>query len=402
MAEVALHTAHGCFRWNKRMLILLVVTALGLVTLFLQQHALHRTPVSLPEQDYISGGNLCKAADRSVSLRDLSKNISSVKASEHGGCTKVVLMHSFPYWYGLKPESKVFDGCSNPCLLLLESERTSEADCVVFFTSYSKATSTPARRSGSVWVYFAVESPIHSANEVFGQAAWHGQINWTMTYRRDSDIYFGYGDLSKRPVPSPRQDLVQVYRKKTKMVAWFVSNCNTPSKREDFVAALKNFIPVDVYGKCGTLQCGMQGNATCMNMLSNDYYFYLSFENSLCVDYITEKLYRTIEMVDIVPVVRGGANYSALLPKNSYIDVSEFSSVKALADFLKDLASDEVSYLRYLDWKRDWKVIEPMPLPFCELCRRVHSQRQWAKVYDNVDTWWRKDMCNAPPPVILS
>jgi alpha-1,3-fucosyltransferase len=43
---------------------------------------------------------------------------------------------------------------------------------------------------------------------------------------------------------------------KTKMAAWFVSNCNTPAGREKLVAKLKKQnILVDVYGACGDKVC---------------------------------------------------------------------------------------------------------------------------------------------------
>ena len=61
-------------------------------------------------------------------------------------------------------------------------------------------------------------------------------------------------------------------------------------------------------------------------MLERDYKFYLAFENSKCLDYVTEKFYNAL-LFSIVPVVYGGADYNAIgAPKNSYIDVRIFQS----------------------------------------------------------------------------
>ena len=35
-----------------------------------------------------------------------------------------------------------------------------------------------------------------------------------------------------------------------RLIAWFVSHCNTPSKREKYVERIKKVIPVDIYGHC--------------------------------------------------------------------------------------------------------------------------------------------------------
>jgi len=42
---------------------------------------------------------------------------------------------------------------------------------------------------------------------------------------------------------------------KSKLVAWFVSNCNTESERETYVAKLQNLIHVDIFGDCGQKIC---------------------------------------------------------------------------------------------------------------------------------------------------
>ena len=73
------------------------------------------------------------------------------------------------------------------------------------------------------------------------------------------------------------------------------------------------------------------------------YWFYLAFENSNCPDYITEKLWRVLDL-NIVPVVMGGGNYSRDAPENSVINVKDFPSAKALADYLTYLTRNPVSH----------------------------------------------------------
>ena len=34
-----------------------------------------------------------------------------------------------------------------------------------------------------------------------------------------------------------------------------VSNCHTHSHREDYVAEMRKYVDVDVYGRCGELNC---------------------------------------------------------------------------------------------------------------------------------------------------
>ena len=63
----------------------------------------------------------------------------------------------------------------------------------------------------------------------------------------------------------------------------------------------------------------------CKSLLERDYMFYLAFENSNCKDYATEKFYSSLDMA-IVPIVMGGANYTKLLPPNSFINAAEYIS----------------------------------------------------------------------------
>lgn len=381
------------------MIVLVVAGAVAIVTLIVQKYTYN--VLSSQRQEREKRQHRVQALREEWSVRD-GGTMPGVTGGSQTSSTKVVLMHSFPYWYELKSGRHSFASCNHSCTLTLDSELMEEVDSVVIYSHGFSPKVKPLGRPNQIWVYFAVESPFHSSSHVFDKPVWHHRFNWTMTYRRDSDFYFGYGDFIKPSSPIAPRNFSSLVMGKSKMVAWFVSNCNTQSRREDFVAALKDLVQVDVYGHCGDLKCGKEADPSCMDMLSREYYFYLAFENSLCKDYITEKLYRTMKMTDIIPVVRGGADYTSLLPKNSFIDVSDFASIRALADYLRQVAGDRKVYESYLAWKNEWQVIEPVPFSFCAFCQRLHHPKRWARVYPDVNAWWHQGMCHEPPFVIKS
>ena len=381
------------------MIVLVIAGAVGIVTLIMQKYAY--SLLTSQQQAREEHQQRVQSLREEGAVRDGAAP-GAASGNRTASPTKVILMHSFPYWYNLKSGPLAFASCDYSCTLTLDAELMEEGDSVVIYSHHFSPQVQPLGNPDQIWVYFSVESPFHSDNDVFAKPEWHHRFNWTMTYRRDSDFYFGYGDFVKPSSPIPHRSFSSLVAGKSKMVAWFVSNCNTQSKREEFAAALKDFIQVDIYGLCGDLKCGKGGNQTCFDMLSRDYYFYLAFENSLCKDYLTEKLYHTMKVVDIIPVVRGGADYATLLPQNSFIDASQFPSIKALADYLRQVAGDRKVYESYLAWKNEWQVIEPIPFSFCEFCERLHHPKRWARVYPNVDSWWREGACHEPPFVVKS
>ena len=73
-------------------------------------------------------------------------------------------------------------------------------------------------------------------------------------------------------------------------------------------------VPVDIYGKCGKNSCAPGRRAgDCYSLLATNYKFFLAFENSICKDYVTEKMYEALKH-QWIPVVRGGADYSTFAP----------------------------------------------------------------------------------------
>lgn len=157
------------------------------------------------------------------------------------------------------------------------------------FTYESQSKLTP-RHPDQVWIMFALESPEATPSyDVFKHV-----INWTATYRHDStmmtpyDKFLTFDNFTTLEDYKPDKNYAQG---KSKLAAIFVSNCYASNDRLGFIKALQKYIPVDVYGFCGTLTCDKYSQQSCFDMLKKDYKFYFSFENANCRDYITEKLF---------------------------------------------------------------------------------------------------------------
>ena len=180
-------------------------------------------------------------------------------------------------------------------------------------------------------------------------------------YRLDSDISIPYGwVLPRQQSNQPKvlrlehvrhwdnfdhtQFAASIHRKPMKFrglahrpkgIAWIVSNCNSNSDRERYVNKLRNYVQVDIYGNCGDRLCSGNGSnpQTCAEEIEQNYMFYLSFENSFCNHYVTEKLWFWLTK-DIVPVVMGQAEYTAITPPHSIIDTANYPEPAQLAGCL--------------------------------------------------------------------
>ena len=175
------------------------------------------------------------------------------------------------------------------------------------------------RTANQTYIMWEIESPAYLLG--FQPSNYGDFFNWTMTYRQDSTVSIPYGKikkLNKHPEKTEKLDqlidkfgennkhLAERKRNSSVRVAWMVSNCLTKSNREGYVEALKKFIDVDVFGSCykDSKKCEKDGSDHCWNYISDHYKFYLSFENSLCNDYITEKFWELLKR-NIVPIVLG-------------------------------------------------------------------------------------------------
>ncbi|CAH8643624.1 unnamed protein product [Heterobilharzia americana] len=110
-------------------------------------------------------------------------------------------------------------------------------------------------------------------------------------------------------------------------------------------------------------------------MLTKHYKFYLSFENSLCMDYITEKFFSNSLLHNAIPIVMGASieEYTRFAPPYSFIHVDHFKSPLELAHYLKYLDENDTAYNEYFAWRGHGDVYVWNSRPECEFCLLAHS-----------------------------
>lgn len=283
-------------------------------------------------------------------------------------------------------------GCPEPhCEVTIDRSRLQESEAIVFHCRDVSVVDLPVFRAPEQkWIYYCLESPHHSYFAAF--RFMKHMFNWTMSYRLDSDVITSYGIFRKKKNSSLQEDtqLLNVWKGKKKTAVWLVSNCATPGNREGFVENLKKYIDVDVYGTCGQNKCPNDKLHHCLKSYVRDYMFFLSLENSICKDYVTEKFYRMLNY-KIIPVVFGGADYSLVAPPHSYINALSFKDTVQLAHYLRTVAANYSLYKSYFEWKEQYYIPPPFPL-ICELCRKLHLNNEVnRKVYHDISAWWVED-----------
>ncbi|EMP32741.1 Alpha-(1,3)-fucosyltransferase 10 [Chelonia mydas] len=147
-------------------------------------------------------------------------------------------------------------------------------------------------------------------------------------------------------------------RKGLAPLVYVQSDCDPPSDRDSYVRELMSYIQVDSYGECLHNRDLPQHLKNPASMDDGNFYrilaqykFILAFENAVCEDYITEKLWRPLKL-GVVPVYYGSPSITDWLPSNkSAILVTRFSHPRELAHYIKALDTNDQEYEAYLEWK---------------------------------------------------
>jgi hypothetical protein len=127
-----------------------------------------------------------------------------------------------------------------------------------------------------------------------------------------------------------------------------------------------------------------------MKKTLSNYRFYLSFENSKCDTYITEKYWNQGLNGEAIPIVLGAKReqYERIAVPNSYIHVDNYRTAEELAKELHRLNKNDSEYVKYLQWtqlydiKDAYSPMGPYDIP-STLCLLGHYQRLYAMNKDN-------------------
>ncbi|PIO75802.1 fucosyl transferase [Teladorsagia circumcincta] len=116
----------------------------------------------------------------------------------------------------------------------------------------------------------------------------------------------------------------------------------------------------------------------CVAELVRPYKFYIAFENSNCVDYVTEKFFETLISRMAVPIVIKRAIYTNVgAPESSFIALDDFQTVADMVKFIKEVAAD----------KEKARPEHDDDTGFCELCRRLQQKTLGYMSYADVRKW---------------
>ena len=339
-------------------------------------------------------------------------NLVNMYRGEHQSSKQQLTILSWPYALAMKCikyQKDILQNCPIPggktCLHVCDPTLYNTSD-IVIFNLCSHRYYPPFRPPNQKWVYVELEAPPQS------KECWpkpmlldtiYSSFNISSSFTEDADVPYFVNKrcrINRKWLKRNREAGVNYLAGKTRNIAWFNSHCETQSRREDYTKELQKYIDVDVYGKCGNLTCGSrkQMYAYCATeLLNNKYRFFLSFENSLCQDYVTEKLGRVMDkMLNTIPITLGYANYSELLPKYTYIDVKDFASPKDLAMYLHELANNSSLYNEYI-YRKNSLVCKNPAYYTCRLCRYAHEHQHHEDIIPDVRKFWSlENRCITP------
>ncbi|XP_047130807.1 alpha-(1,3)-fucosyltransferase 11 isoform X1 [Hydra vulgaris] len=243
---------------------------------------------------------------------------------------------------------------------------------IIFYGTSFDARDLPLPRlPHHEWALFHEESPKNKW--MYSTKLGISLFNHTATFKRESDYPLSTQCLKDTDEWLDKKFFVETKEKNRLQkelglapVVYFQRDCDPPSDRDTYVKELMKYIAIDSYGPCLNNKKPPDEINGFHHLSSDSYYhflarykFQLAFENCLCQDYMTEKLFRPLH-IGSVPVYLGSPLAEEFMPsEKAVIMVEDFDSPRKLAEYLKKLNANDESYDEYLKHRYTGKFSNP-------------------------------------------
>ena len=204
--------------------------------------------------------------------------------------------------------------------------------------------------SGTKWEFIrsAEGAQYYEENVIDPKAYLRDQFYSTVSFR--SEVPLPYFSFEEYNIKTP--DYVS-FDKGIKGASFIANNCDSMNNREAMVRGIMAAgFRVDCLSGC--LHNADPPHGLSMDnkrMLMRQYLFHLAFENQNEDDYITEKLWGSLE-AGIIPVYLGAPNVRLHAPGGSIIVAADFASPQLLGEHLQKVANNRELYEQYHAWRK--------------------------------------------------
>ncbi|CAH1159349.1 unnamed protein product, partial [Phaedon cochleariae] len=283
------------------------------------------------------------------------------------------------------------------CLISSDKSLNNKIAAFLFYGSHIENHEFPSPTTNALWAIFHEESPKNYAPFLYQET--QDLFNITSTFSRYSDFPVTLQYLENLSLLTSRKYFLALNEKNIRLqnlspILYVQSDCDTPIGRDYLVNELSKYIKIDSYGKClKNKEFPKEMNEVDpLNLFDEKYMhfmaqykFIISFENAICEDYITEKLWRPL-IVGSIPIYFGSPTIEDWLPnKNSAILAKNFEDMQSLAKFIEVINQNNTLYNSFLEHKlhsrisndfiRD-NILDQHPVSEfeCFVCKKIHQK----------------------------
>ena len=265
------------------------------------------------------------------------------------------------------------DKCNLSCVL---AENPSQPDAIIFVSMHNQDV------TNAIGYVTNISIKILATREAVHYYSFH-KIEYLKQFFQGIALIDWTSDIPWPKIPKMYElKAIEMPKNPAPKATFVARNCAPMSDRNAYVKAIDKLIGVVALSSCfhNTPWPQCEGRDCTKVEAIRGYKIHLAFENGDSPRYVSEKIFQAFS-AGVLPVYLGTHFVSGVVPKGSYIDVADFASPEAVAQYLVTVLADDNLYRKYFEWK--WKPFDKMfedrfkaiwTIPFeCRLCRYIGS-----------------------------